>query len=254
MTYEPPSGGVDRDGVRRGGGHRLSLFRIAALLVASVGALGFAVGVERGRDDADRAEAGRDFQAEAAGAFEDPVVQPARQPASADAASPTTAPPVASSPTTAPPYVRAYDPVEPIALLEIPKIGLSQVMVEGDGTQDMRAALDHGPAHYNGMALPGQPGNVGVAGHRTTVTRPFNRLDELVAGDEIVFTYVYDANGGEQRAQFRYVVTSSAVGSPDDPDIQALLGEWGDNRVTLTTCHPPGSAAERLIVVGHLVP
>lgn len=239
---------------RRGRGSRLSLFRVAALLVASVGLLGVAAGVERGRGEADRAEDGRDFQAAAASAFDDPVVQPARRPEPSVGSSPTTAPPATSSSTTAPPYLRAYDLVEPIALLEIPKIGLSQVMVEGDGTQDMRAALDHGPAHYNGMALPGQPGNVGVAGHRTTVTQPFNRLDELVAGDEIVFTYVYDENGAEKRAQVRYVVTSSVIGAPEDPDIQALLGEWGDNRVTLTTCHPPGSAAERLIVTGHLAP
>ena len=161
------------------------------------------------------------------------------------------------APTAAPsvaPFVRSYGLIEPIALLEIPKIGLSQVMVEGDGTQDMRAALDHGPAHYNGMALPGQPGNVGMAGHRTTVTRPFHDLDALVLGDEILFTYAYTENGIEKQAGYRYTVTGSTIGSPEDPDIQALLGDWGDNRVTLTTCHPPGSAAQRLVVTGVLVP
>jgi LPXTG-site transpeptidase (sortase) family protein len=242
----------------------LGILGLALMIVGLVGIVSDRV---IDRQDALRSQRAREFQDQAVGAFDtetlqsgsliehhepseaddDPVVQ------SSSGQTADVADPAPGAATSVPPFVRSYGLIEPIALLEIPKIGLSQVMVEGDGTQDMRAALDHGPAHYNGMALPGQPGNVGVAGHRTTVTRPFHDLDGLVPGDEILFTYAYTENGAEKQARYRYVVTGSTIGSPADPNVQALLGDWGDSRVTLTTCHPRGSAAQRLVVTGVLV-
>ena len=62
-----------------------------------------------------------------------------------------------------------------LTTLRIPKIGVEVLVVEGTTP----AALRAGAGHYVGTPLPGEPGNVGIAGHRTTYGRPLNRLDEL---------------------------------------------------------------------------
>jgi sortase A len=126
-----------------------------------------------------------------------------------------------------------------IARLEIPKIGLDQYVVMGTAEAD----LDKGPGHYIGTALPGQAGNVAIAGHRTTQGAPFNRLGQMAHGDLIILT----TTSGQV---FRYVVSQNPVAvSPSDV---AVLNDFGDNRVTLTTCNPEYSATQRLIVVGEL--
>jgi sortase A len=72
------------------------------------------------------------------------------------------------------------------ALLWIPRIGKvdkhALVLFEGVGHEDLK----RGPGHYPGTALPGAVGNMVVSGHRTTYGAPFNRVDELHAGDPIV--------------------------------------------------------------------
>ena len=90
--------------------------------------------------------------------------------------------------------------------------------------------------------MPGQPGNAAIAGHRTTYGAPFNRLDELVAGDAILVT--------TSQGEFRYEVETSFVVRPDQSEV---LDPTPDNRLTLTTCNPRYSAAQRLIVVAKLV-
>ena len=126
-----------------------------------------------------------------------------------------------------------------VARLQIPAIGLDQYVVAGTSA----AQLSQGPGHYDGTAMPGQAGNVAIAGHRTTHGAPFNRLGQLVQGDRIILT----ALSGQQST---YVVsgTPQAV-SPNDVTV---LNYFGDNRITLTTCTPEFSAAQRLIVVGQL--
>ena len=69
----------------------------------------------------------------------------------------------------------------PLARLVIPSIGLDQVVVQGTDTADLR----EGPGHYPSTPYPGQPGNVAIAGHRTTYAHPFYDLNELVPGDTI---------------------------------------------------------------------
>lgn len=134
----------------------------------------------------------------------------------------------------------------PLTRIVIPDIDLSMVVVEGTSP----AALRAGAGHYPNTPLPGEVGNVGIAGHRTTYGRPFNRVDELEPGDQIwLLTPVGD---------HRYVVsephpdigTNPWVTTPDDwgvvaPSDEALL--------TLTSCHPKGSAAQRIIVRAELV-
>ncbi len=69
-----------------------------------------------------------------------------------------------------------------IGRIRIPKIGVDKFVVEGAGVSDLRK----GPGHYSSTPLPGQPGNVSIAGHRTTYGAPFNRIDELSPGDKII--------------------------------------------------------------------
>ena len=126
-----------------------------------------------------------------------------------------------------------------VAHLQIPSIGVDQYVVEGTNSTD----LAKGPGHYVGTAMPGQAGNVAIAGHRTTHGAPFNRLGQLARGDRIILT----ALSGEH---LTYVVsqTPQAV-SPNDV---AVLNYFGDNRITLTTCNPEFSSTQRLIAVGEL--
>jgi sortase A len=126
-----------------------------------------------------------------------------------------------------------------VAHLQIPAIGVDQYVVEGTGEGD----LAKGPGHYIGTAMPGQSGNVAIAGHRTTYGAPFNRLDRLTPGDPVMLT----TPSGEL---LTYVVSQPPVAvSPRDVSI---LNTFDDNRLTLTTCNPKFSASQRLVVVATL--
>src|ERR1700689_5388362 len=138
-----------------------------------------------------------------------------------------TGPPVAAPTTTAPPEGN------PIGDIRIPVIGINQVVVEGTNTPDLRK----GPGHYIGTPLPGQTGNVAIAGHRTTYGHPFYNLDSVKVGDPIVLTTL--------QGIFVYDATKSSVVSPSD----TTAGDNGlGNQLTLTTCNPRFSATTRLVV------
>src|SRR3546814_9958345 len=92
-------------------------------------------------------------------------------------------------------------------------------------------------------SLPGPEGNAAIAGHRTTYGAPFNRIDELVPGDEIIVQTI--------QGEFRYTMTEQLIVSPSQVDV---LDDKGDNRLTLAACHPKYSARERIIVVAQLDP
>ncbi len=145
--------------------------------------------------------------------------------------------------TLVPASTRVVDPPQGtvMAQLEIPKIALSQYVVSGTDTDD----LDKGPGHYLGTAMPGQAGNVVIAGHRTTHGAPFNRLAELAVGDPIYLT----TTGGQR---LTYIV--SATPFPVSPVDVTVLNNFGDDRLTLTTCNPEFSARQRLIVVAAYQP
>jgi sortase A len=121
----------------------------------------------------------------------------------------------------------------------IPSLRVRVVVVEGT-TSD---ALKAGAGHYEHTALPCQPGNVGIAGHRTTYGRPFHDLDLLRAGNQIVLetpteTCTYEVT------QDPWITTPRDIG---------VLASSGDSLLTLTTCHPKGSARQRLVVQARLV-
>ncbi len=144
--------------------------------------------------------------------------------------------------TTAPVPAAPIEPVlegEPTARLRIPKLDVDKIVVEGVSLHDLKK----GPGHYPSTPLPGQKGNVAIAGHRTTYGAPFNRIDELVVGDEISVETV--------QGSFRYVVSEQHIVSPSQVDV---LDDKGDSRLTLTSCHPKYSARQRIVVVAVLAP
>ena len=117
-------------------------------------------------------------------------------------------------------------------------------VVSGVSLDDLRA----GPGHYPDTAAPGEEGNVAIAGHRTTYGAPFWSLDELTAGDTI---HVIDRSGEE----WVYEYVEQRIVSPRDTwvvDDEDPL-DSGAPTITLTTCHPRFSAAQRLIAWGELV-
>jgi sortase A len=140
-----------------------------------------------------------------------------------------------STPEAPPRNARAATPEIRHGQLEIPSIGLSQPFFEGVTL----TAIDRGPSHWPGTAMPGQLGNVVIAGHRTTKTRPFWDLDLVQPGAELVFTM---ANGD----RFVYVLDrTEVVGSSAVHIVDQTFGY----RATLFGCHPKGSARQR--IVGH---
>ena len=122
--------------------------------------------------------------------------------------------------------------------LEIPNINVNQFVVSG--TDEL--SLQFGPGHYIGTKLPGSGGNVGIAGHRTTYGAPFSRLDQVSIGDEIYLTVGLN--------KYYYVVDDIEVVDANTGDY--VLFNRGDDRLTLTTCHPRYSARQRLVVSGIL--
>jgi sortase A len=137
--------------------------------------------------------------------------------------------------TTVPPTPPAEG--DPVGIITIPKVGLTRAVVQGVGVPDLRK----GPGHYPNSPMPGQIGNAAIAGHRTTYGAPFNRIDELANGDEIVVTTV--------SGTFHYRVTGQLVVTPDHTEV---LDPTPDATLTLTTCNPKYSARQRLVVKARL--
>ena len=130
--------------------------------------------------------------------------------------------------------------------LRIPEIKLDVVVVEGTTP----AALRAGAGHYVGTPLPGEAGNVGIAGHRTTFGRPFNHIDELHPGSLAVLETPF--------ARYTYRAVNPFGGHANPwivaPTDYSVVGqEAGRHSLTLTSCHPKGSARQRIILRLELV-
>jgi sortase A len=152
-----------------------------------------------------------------------------------------------SAPVSGPSTAARLSAGEPVAQLRIPTIGVDKVVIEGTAVADLRK----GPGHYTATARPGQAGNVAIAGHRTTYGAPFADLDRLVPSDKIVLTtlhgeYTYEVLAAPQDPTHGHFIVA--------PEDVWVLGDFGDNRLTLTACHPKLSASQRIIVVAKLVP
>jgi len=129
-------------------------------------------------------------------------------------------------------------PGDAIARIQIPAIGVSEYVVEGTSTEDLR----EGPGHYPETPLPGDPGTSAIAGHRTTYGAPFRRIDKLKAGQRLLLEMV--------RESYVYRVEKTAI--VDDSD-RSVLDPVGRPRLVLTACHPLYSAAQRIVVFARLV-
>ena len=101
--------------------------------------------------------------------------------------------------------------------------------------------LEYGPGYILGTSLPGSGGNFAIAGHRTTYGAPFGNLDRVKVGETIIFQ--------TNTNQYKYQVIDVKIISPED---NYVLENYGDDRITLTTCHPKFSAKQRLVVIGQL--
>ena len=145
----------------------------------------------------------------------------------------------ASTPLPVPenPPANPYAPEPEIrhGMLEIPAIGLSQPLFEGVSL----TAINRGPSHWPGTAMPGELGNVVVAGHRTTYTRPFWDLQALEPGDELIFTM-------DDGSRHVYELDRISIVGPEDVQI---VDQTRAHTATLFACHPRGSARQR--IVGH---
>ena len=124
--------------------------------------------------------------------------------------------------------------------ITIPKLGVSTTVVQGISNTALRA----GAGHYPQTPLPCQEGNVAIAGHRTTYGKPFADMDRLSVGDTITL----DTPVGSCTYQ-----VSKAPFVTHPRDFTVVANTPGQRTLTLTTCHPKGSARERLIVQATLV-
>jgi len=150
----------------------------------------------------------------------------------------TTLPAQETEPIAPPADAHASEPVIELGTLAIPKIGVEMTMYEGIRL----TTLDFGPGHWPGSAMPGQNGNVVVAGHRTSKHRVFRDVDQLVEGDEIVFT--------DDQGSHTYAVRSIEV---VEPTAVWIVEPTDTPTATLFACHPPGSTAQRIVVFADLV-
>jgi sortase A len=127
---------------------------------------------------------------------------------------------------------------QPIGRIRIPRLGLSKVVAEGTDAESLR----DGPGHYPDSPLPGAPGTVAIAGHRTTYGAPFRTVDKLRKGDEIEVVMPYGS--------FKYEVEKTQIVSPDAVEVTRRVSY---DRLVLTACHPLYSAKQRIVIFARLV-
>ncbi len=159
-----------------------------------------------------------------------------------------------------PPVLGSQVPGDAFAVLHIPRLGedYQRVVLEGTAYADLK----DGPGHYADSALPGEVGNVAIAGHRTTYGSPFRDLDLMRPGDPIVVEtadswFVYRVLGDPATGDFgadpsgipgQHIVLPTDVQVINPTPNAAADAPATGHYLTLTTCHPRFSAAERLII------
>jgi sortase A len=117
--------------------------------------------------------------------------------------------------------------------IELTRIGVTAMILEGTDERTLRRAVGHIP----GTPLPGQPGNVAIAGHRDTFFRALRNVRE----DDEITLMTLDGS-------YRYRVDSIKVVAPKDTEV---LANSGGDFLTLVTCYPfyfVGPAPKRFIV------
>lgn len=123
--------------------------------------------------------------------------------------------------------------------MDIPRLDISIMLLDGVDDRTLRLGIGHIP----GSALPGQPGNAGVAGHRDTFFRGLAGIRK----DDQITVLTFDG-------EYRYVVDSIRIVDPEDVEV---LNDFGHPVLTLVTCYPfylVGPAPKRFIVHASLMP
>jgi sortase A len=121
--------------------------------------------------------------------------------------------------------------------IRIPSLDKSEVVVDGTSSSDLRK----GPGFYERTPLPGVPGTVAIAGHRTTYLAPFRRLDRLDRGDTVIVEMPY--------GRFTYSVERHRIVTPS---ALWVIRRVGYDRLVLSACHPLYSASRRIVVFARL--
>lgn len=137
------------------------------------------------------------------------------------------------APAPSPPRPRKPKPHDVVAWLDIPSLGISTAVLEGDDALSLR----YGAGHIPSTPLPGQGGNVGLAAHRDTFFRP---LRKIATGDRITLRTPTGAD--------EYAVESTRIVRPTETTV---LANSKQSELTLVTCYPfhyVGSAPLRFIV------
>lgn len=134
--------------------------------------------------------------------------------------------------------------------IRIPRLGVDVVVVEGTSL----TALQAGAGHYPQTSLPCDDGNVAIAGHRTTYGKPFANIDQLAPGDQIflqtpIGTCAYQVDrppaGQPTAGPAAFVTLPNAF--------WVVANTPGQHTLTLTSCHPKGSASHRIIIRATMV-
>ena len=131
--------------------------------------------------------------------------------------------------------------------IKIPALGVDTVVVEGTTETALRA----GAGHYATTAMPCENGNMAIAGHRTTYGKPFANIDQLRPGDTITLETPIgrcDYEVEKAPAPFRSPAGMPAAWIVAPNDLRVIDEDKSKAELTLTTCHPKGSAKERLII------
>jgi sortase A len=135
---------------------------------------------------------------------------------------------------------RTLEDGDALTRIKIPAINVDTVVVEGTSASALRA----GAGHYPATPLPCEDGNVGIAGHRTTYGKPFSNLDRLRNGDEVILETPVGS------CTYKITVEPFIVAPTD---LGVVANDPTQKTVTLTTCHPRGSAKQRLVVKATMV-
>ena len=130
-------------------------------------------------------------------------------------------------------YRRTLHTGDPVGRLQIGRIGLKMVVVQGTDHE----TLKKGPGHYEPSAVPGEGHLIYVAGHRTTYLAPFARINDIKVGDYITFSVPYATF--TYRVQRHYIVPSDEL---------SVLEDHGSEILRLQACHPRFFATHRYIV------
>jgi len=134
---------------------------------------------------------------------------------------------------------------DPLTRIKIPAIDVDTIVVEGTGA----SALKAGAGHYPTSPLPCEDGNVAIAGHRTTYGKPFANIDRLAVGDEVILQTPI----GSCSYEVVHIGPDTAYKIIAPTDFSVVENTPGDPTLTLTSCHPKGSARQRIIVQAKLV-